>query len=214
MLVLSSEGWRIQWEAVPSGQKSGTLLAWIVGRKETEFREPIDKAIEAERLKRFSNQRRHGLNQPISAYDRGYQMPPTLGTSSRRSYTSARSTSDRFAVRTISGPEVGPRPLPEYIMAPSAPLMDDNVVFRPDRRMLLWTFNRLRFLCPGQHREDLQEEYAQNSSNHNSDSDLARHLLSPYVNKDAHIPCRRRTCIESLGSRGIRPAPIRQPSWS
>ena len=121
----------------PIRAKVRNPVAWIVGRKETEFREPIDKAIEAERLKRFSNQRRHGLNQPISAYDRGYQMPPTLGTSSRRSYTSARSTSDRFAVRTISGPEVVPVPYR------SAPLMDDNVVFRPDRRMLLWTFNRL-----------------------------------------------------------------------
>jgi len=51
------------------------------------------------------------------------------------------------------------------------------------------TFTVFLDLGPGQHRENLQEEYAQNSSKHNSDSDLVRHLLSPYVNKDAHIPC-------------------------
>src|SRR5437870_5370674 len=43
---VSSEGWRIQWEASPTRVKVRTPVAWIVRRKETESRKPIDKAIE------------------------------------------------------------------------------------------------------------------------------------------------------------------------
>jgi hypothetical protein len=38
---MSSEGWCIRWESTPSQD----LVAGIVGRKITESREPIDKAI-------------------------------------------------------------------------------------------------------------------------------------------------------------------------
>jgi len=48
--------------------------------------------------------------------------------------------------------------------------------------------SRPRFLGPGQHRENLQEEYSQDSTNNATNSDLRRHLLSPYVNRDAHRP--------------------------
>ena len=40
----SSEGWHVQWETVPPGKKSDPV-AWIAGRRETEFLKPIDKAI-------------------------------------------------------------------------------------------------------------------------------------------------------------------------
>jgi len=43
---VSSEGWRIQWEMNPTGAKVRSPVAWIAGRKETEFLKPIDKAFE------------------------------------------------------------------------------------------------------------------------------------------------------------------------
>jgi hypothetical protein len=45
-----------------------------------------------------------------------------------------------------------------------------------------------RFLGPGQHRENLQEENAEDSTNNTTKSDLRRHRLSPYVSKDASGP--------------------------
>jgi hypothetical protein len=42
---VSSEGWRIQWEFQSHLGKSHSPVAWIAGRKETEFLKPIDKAI-------------------------------------------------------------------------------------------------------------------------------------------------------------------------
>ena len=43
---VSSEGWRVQWGMNPTGAKVRDLVAWIAGRKETEFLKPIDKAFE------------------------------------------------------------------------------------------------------------------------------------------------------------------------
>src|SRR5208282_2811418 len=31
----SSEGWRVQWEAIPPRQKASSLVAWMAGRRET-----------------------------------------------------------------------------------------------------------------------------------------------------------------------------------
>jgi len=42
---VSSEGWRIQGGS-PTREKVRDPVAWIVRMKETESREPIDKAIE------------------------------------------------------------------------------------------------------------------------------------------------------------------------
>jgi hypothetical protein len=43
----SSEGWHVQWEAVlsPTEAKVRSLVAWIAGRRGTEFLKPIDEAI-------------------------------------------------------------------------------------------------------------------------------------------------------------------------
>ena len=38
---VSSEGWRIQWEASPTRVKVRTPVAWIVERKETESRKLV-----------------------------------------------------------------------------------------------------------------------------------------------------------------------------
>jgi len=43
---VSSEGWRVQWERKPTGAKVRSLVAWIAGRKETEFLKPVEKAFE------------------------------------------------------------------------------------------------------------------------------------------------------------------------
>lgn len=42
---VSSEGWRVQWENKPTEAKVRSLVAWIAGRKETEFLKPIDGII-------------------------------------------------------------------------------------------------------------------------------------------------------------------------
>jgi hypothetical protein len=42
---VSSEGWRVQWENKPTEAKVRSLVAWIAGRKETEFLKPIDSII-------------------------------------------------------------------------------------------------------------------------------------------------------------------------
>jgi hypothetical protein len=42
---VSSEGWRVQWEARPTEAKVRSLVAWIAGRRETEFLKPIDGII-------------------------------------------------------------------------------------------------------------------------------------------------------------------------
>src|ERR1700722_11101818 len=41
----SSEGWRVQWENKPTEAKVRSLVAWIAGRRETEFLKPIDGII-------------------------------------------------------------------------------------------------------------------------------------------------------------------------
>jgi|SRR5271167_3256371 len=38
----SSEGWRVQWEAIPPRQKASSLVAWMAGRRETNDLKPID----------------------------------------------------------------------------------------------------------------------------------------------------------------------------
>ena len=43
---VSSEGWRVQWGVNPTGAKVRSLVAWIAGRKETEFLKPIDEPSE------------------------------------------------------------------------------------------------------------------------------------------------------------------------
>lgn len=43
---VSSEGWRVQWEANPTGAAVRSPVAWIAGRKETEFLKPIDEPSE------------------------------------------------------------------------------------------------------------------------------------------------------------------------
>ena len=42
---VSSKGWRVQWENKPAEAKVRSLVAWIAGRKETEFLKPIDGII-------------------------------------------------------------------------------------------------------------------------------------------------------------------------
>ena len=42
---MSSKGWRVQWEIKPTEAKVRSLVAWIAGRKETEFLKPIDGII-------------------------------------------------------------------------------------------------------------------------------------------------------------------------
>jgi hypothetical protein len=42
---VSSEGWRVQWENRPTEAKVRSLVAWIAGRRETEFLKPIDGII-------------------------------------------------------------------------------------------------------------------------------------------------------------------------
>jgi hypothetical protein len=42
---VSSEGWRVQWEIKPTEVKVRNLVAWIAGRRETEFLKPIDGII-------------------------------------------------------------------------------------------------------------------------------------------------------------------------
>ena len=41
----SSECWRVQWEVSPTGAKVRSPVAWIAGRRETEFLKPIDGII-------------------------------------------------------------------------------------------------------------------------------------------------------------------------
>src|ERR1700693_3492486 len=43
---VSSEGWRVQWEDKPTEVKVRSLVAWIAGRRETEFLKPIDGIIQ------------------------------------------------------------------------------------------------------------------------------------------------------------------------
>jgi hypothetical protein len=43
---VSSEGWRVQWGTNPTGAIVRSSVAWIAGRKETEFLKPIDKPSE------------------------------------------------------------------------------------------------------------------------------------------------------------------------
>jgi hypothetical protein len=43
---VSSEGWRVQWGMNPTGAIVRSSVAWIAGRKETEFLKPIDKPSE------------------------------------------------------------------------------------------------------------------------------------------------------------------------
>ena len=39
---VSSECWRVQWEVSPTGAKVRSPVAWIAGRRETKFLNPID----------------------------------------------------------------------------------------------------------------------------------------------------------------------------
>ena len=42
----SSEGWRVQWEAIPPRQRASSLVAWMAGRRETNDLKPIDRVVE------------------------------------------------------------------------------------------------------------------------------------------------------------------------
>ena len=42
---VSSEGWRVQWGIKPTEVRVRSLVAWIAGRRETEFLKPIDGII-------------------------------------------------------------------------------------------------------------------------------------------------------------------------
>ena len=42
----SSEGWRVQWEAIPPRQRASSFVAWMAGRRETNDLKPNDRVVE------------------------------------------------------------------------------------------------------------------------------------------------------------------------
>lgn len=93
---VSSEGWRVQWEMNPTGANVRNPVAWIAGRKETEFLKPIDDVVRrggGESSGRNESERRGGLESANPGAE-----PATGG---RRQHGA--SQTDRSGVATLAG---------------------------------------------------------------------------------------------------------------